>query len=175
MAALLGLAWFISSVVSAYFIIHPKESLAVVRTRGRAALVFTACFVGLPTIAAAVTPATNSVLGTSGVEVDVRQDATDNPEKYLKLSDTSASKSGFGTIVMLDGTVRNTSPIRLKDPMITCSLFSESDTNLGSVSQTFYKIIEPRGVVPFSELNMGFGDSNWEKYSCRVTRAAIPS
>jgi hypothetical protein len=174
-AGFLGLVWFISSLVSAFFIIHPKESWAIVRTRGRAAAVFAACFLGLPTIAAAVTPPPDSAVRPSSQKVDIGQDATENPEKYLKLSEMNASKSGFGMIVVLDGTVRNGAPIWLKDPMITCTLFSESDTNLGEVSQTLYKKIKPHGTISFSSLNMGFGDSNWEKYSCRISRAAVPN
>ena len=98
-------------------------------------------------------------------------DAISSPEAFLTLSATSAWKSGFDTVVMLSGTLKNRAPIRIKDPQITCELFAESDTAIGSVTDTVYKVIPAGKSVRFKSANMGFADSRWQKYSCAVVSA----
>ncbi len=100
-----------------------------------------------------------------------KKEAEAAPEKFLELTATSASKGGFDAVVILSGTVKNNSAIRVKDPKIECYLFSETRTALGSVSETIFKVIPPKASIHFEDANMGFADSRWQRYSCLVVSA----
>lgn len=99
------------------------------------------------------------------------EEAKAAPEKFLKLTSTSATKGGFDTVMILSGTVRNTSPIKVKDPEIECHIFSETKTVLGSVTETIFKEIPAGASVRFADERMGFANSRWQFYSCEVVSA----
>ena len=99
------------------------------------------------------------------------RDMRRSPEEYLELSKTQARKDDFGTAFMLSGTIRNTSPISIKDPKITCGLYAAGGTSVGSVAQSILKIVPSGENIYFREANMGFADSRWQTYLCDITSA----
>ncbi|MBU0568402.1 tetratricopeptide repeat protein [bacterium] len=80
----------------------------------------------------------------------------DNPTKYLKITNHSWNKGGFGTVGLHDLTIKNTSKISYKDLVIKVEYFAESETLVGRNIRTIYKIIEPNTNLKITELNTGF-------------------
>ena len=98
-------------------------------------------------------------------------DAQSFPHHYLTLSRANAWNAEFGTVLMLSAEVKNTAPIAIKDPQITCVLIAGSGKVLGSVSEKVTQLI-PRGKsVKLRSANMGFADNRWRRLSCSVTAA----
>jgi hypothetical protein len=123
-------------------------------------------------------PATAAVAKTpEEIEADrvatLTEDAKDHPERFIGIERMTGSPAGFGTILELGGVLVNSSPIAIKDPVVECELFAESGTKIDSVRDTIYKLIPPNETVRFAEENMGFVQSEWRSYSCRVVRATV--
>jgi hypothetical protein len=175
----LALAWLFGSIAGAVFIVRPKPDWPVAASRGRAAAVFAAAFVGLPLLMglmasngggapAAKTP--TELAARARAELD---DMRGHPAKYLSLERTEGRKSGFDTVFILSGEIRSASKIGVKDPVIQCDLYSETDTQLGHVRQTLFKFVPAGQSTTFEAFNMGFVNSNWGRYDCRITNATV--
>lgn len=103
-------------------------------------------------------------------ERDVRR----NPENYLELDRVSGTKGGFDTVLIISGSIRNTSDIVLKDPTLRCELFGASGTKVGGVQETLFEQIPAQGVTRFTDLNMGFmGSTQVATYNCQITDAEV--
>jgi hypothetical protein len=100
-------------------------------------------------------------------------DMRSNPQNYLSFAHSRAWKSGFDTVFMLSGAIKNSSKLTMKDAEFDCDVSSESDTGLGFVRGTVYKVFPPGAAVSFSDLNLGFVNSNWAKYGCQITGATV--
>ena len=203
MLALVALVWLVGSITAAVWIVRPVKSWPIVSTRLRALGVFLAIFIGLPIAAAPFDGASSAsaakASAPAGPKDDAAQtaqeqaaqqaaerarqaaeqaqqqldDARSNPQNYLSFARTRAWKSGFGTVFMVDGAIKNSSKLTMKDAQFTCDVSSESDTALGSVHGVVYKVFPPGGSVSFGDLNLGFVDSNWAKYGCQITGATV--
>ena len=93
------------------------------------------------------------------------------PHHYLKLVDGHAWNAEFGTVLMLSATVQNRAPIAIKNPVITCLLFGDTGSLVGSVSKTVSKVVPKGESIRFTDANMGVVVGRWQRLSCSVTSA----
>ena len=194
MTTLLALLWAAGTIACIVFLIRPRPNWPIVANRKRAGILLAAVFIGLPVLSSIVAPSGGSRSGAKVASsapktpeqiatdkkaeaekkaADALKDMNDNPETYLTLEKTRASKGGFNTVLILGGTLKNTGKVAYKDPVIQCDVFSETQTPLGHVRETLYKAIPPGKSLRFSEFNMGFVQSVWERYSCEVKGATV--
>lgn len=98
--------------------------------------------------------------------------ARDNPEEFLELVGFSWSKEGFGTVMEATFVIENTSPIDIKDVKIVCTHVAPSGTVIDENSQVIYDIIRAKSKRTFSNVNMGFINSQVEDSNCHIKGAA---
>lgn len=192
MFGFLMILWLIGTIGSIYFIVKPKKEWPPYATRWRAFGMAVACFLGFPILGSIVDPQP-----TSGIEASADTATADKaPEKtpeeieaektaetlkqvrrrpgdFVTFDAQSATTTGFGTIMEVTGTFKNSSPIDLKDPVLECELFAESGTRIDTVRETVFKVIPANGSVRVTSENLGFAHSEWRSYSCRVVRASL--
>lgn len=95
-----------------------------------------------------------------------------SPENFLTLENVNGVKGGFETILMLSGSIQNSSDVVIKDVEITCDLFGPSGTKVGNVRQTLFEQIPANGSKRFNELSMGFmGSDQVANFNCSIAGA----
>ncbi|MCJ2183933.1 hypothetical protein MTR62_14695 [Novosphingobium sp. 1949] len=99
----------------------------------------------------------------------VRQD----PTKGVEIVDFQWQTDGFGTVMMLDITLRNTSSVELRDFVINCEHSGPSGTVMDRNSRTLYEKLAPGEKRRFRKVNMGFIHSQATSSSCRVDGASM--
>ena len=187
MAGLIALLWLVGFGAAIFFIAKPKKNWPPFASRKRAAGMAALIFFGGPLLIGLVSPVDPNASGAvAGAEAASKapektpeqieaerveaagRDARRDPERFITLIDTRGTKAGFDTIMELAGTLKNSSPVDLKDAVIECDLFAESGTKIDSVRATVYKVVPANGQVRFTEESMGFAHSDWESYACGV-------
>lgn len=78
-------------------------------------------------------------------------------------------KGGFGSVLLLDGTLTNQSRLDIRDPRITCQMVAPSGTSFGTATATLYERITPGETVKVNDLNFGFVHSQAYGVACEVT------
>lgn len=97
-----------------------------------------------------------------------------DPEDSLSLQNVKGRKDGFGTVLMIGGTINNSSDYDIKDPRIRCELSGPSGTTVGSVRETLYEVVPAKGSKRFRELNMGFlSSSQVSRFVCEIVDATV--
>lgn len=81
------------------------------------------------------------------------EQARRNPEKFLEIVDFRWSKTGFGTVMVANFTVKNKSGVGIKDFIIRCEHSAGSGTVIDSNTQTVYEIIPPGKSKTFRDVN----------------------
>lgn len=197
MTGLLVAFWFFGTIAAVFFIFKPNPKWAVVANRKRAFGMAAAIFFITPMLSVFASPPTSTsaqdhdalvekyvepVKTPEEIEAErieqerreqerILRSARSNPEQFLELTNMNGYKGGFDTVLIISGTLKNTSPIDIKDPTIECSVFGPSGTELGKVRNNLYENVAAGGSHRFRELNMGFVQSQWSTYSCHVRRA----
>lgn len=87
--------------------------------------------------------------------------------------DFEGSKGGFGSIMMLDLKIKNSSQINVKDLVIQCEGFSNSGTNIDSNKKTLYEIVKAGESRRIKEFNMGFIHSQVQKTNCGIVDLTV--
>jgi hypothetical protein len=106
--------------------------------------------------------------------IKARQDEiVGSPEKGLELLNFNWSKGGFGTVMLLNATIKNTSTVAIKDLTIKCVHFAPSGTNIDSNTQTLYELIGPGKTRRFRNISMGFILSQASQSSCKIINAKV--
>lgn len=82
--------------------------------------------------------------------------------------DFSWKPGGFGSIMMADFTIKNTSKLDIKDVEIRCDHFSKSETKIDSSTREVYEIFKANSQKHFPDFNMGFMHSQANSSSCYV-------
>lgn len=85
-----------------------------------------------------------------------------------KIEKLSFEMGGFGSIPLLDFTIRNTGDHGVKDVKIRCYTKASSGTLLGQVEKTVYDVVPKHSVRDFTKINMGFANSQTDHLSCEV-------
>ncbi len=96
------------------------------------------------------------------------QDALDG----LKL-DYRSRKVGFGSVLEIDITVKNTSVYAVKDIEVACNLFGNSGTPVGEVRQTIYELVTGETTTKFPQVNFGLVEKHAQRVNCRIENAKL--
>lgn len=97
-----------------------------------------------------------------------------NPERSLTFAKISGQKGGFDTVLVLNGTIKNSSAYTMKDADIKCVLLGPSGTEVGIVRETLYEVFPAQQLKRFRELNMGFmGSSQVANFNCDIVGATL--
>lgn len=67
-------------------------------------------------------------------------------------------------------TVNNTSDYRIKDFIISSSVYANSGTVLGTIEKVIYEVVEPRDSKIFRDIELGPIHEQTERANCKVTR-----
>ncbi|WP_261521711.1 hypothetical protein [Burkholderia multivorans] len=98
-------------------------------------------------------------------------DTSLNPtEEAIKNTDFSFkwTEGGFGSIMMLDMTIKNNSKFRIKDLVVSCESKANSGTVIDHNKRTVYEAIEPGEQKFVKRFNMGFINSQASKTACGI-------
>jgi hypothetical protein len=82
--------------------------------------------------------------------------------------DFSWEKGGFGSIMMANFTIKNTSQLNIKDVSIKCDHYSKSKTKIDSNTRDVFEIFEANSERYFSDFNMGLMHSQVSSSSCYI-------
>jgi hypothetical protein len=104
---------------------------------------------------------------------DRLQAMRDHPEKGLTLVDYQWSKGGFGSVMLLDATIRNVSEIAIKDLTILCQHSAPSGTVIDSNMRVAYERIEPGKTKRLRRFNMGLIAGQAAGSSCTIESAVV--
>ncbi len=66
-------------------------------------------------------------------------------------------------------TLNNLNEFAVKDIEVTCAMFGNSGTEIGSAKKILYEIVEPKKPKWFREVSMGFVHSEPNRATCKVT------
>jgi hypothetical protein len=104
---------------------------------------------------------------------DPRAEVRRNPERYLEISKFSWSKDGFGSVMVADFSIKNTSDYDLKDISIKCRHSGPSGTVIDSNERTIYELVKAKTVKPIRRFSMGFIHSQAARSGCEVVGATL--
>lgn len=102
---------------------------------------------------------------------DELREARYHPEKFIKIVDFSWQKGGFGSVMLVKFTIKNTAPIDIKDVSIRCEHSAPSGTLIDSNEHTVYEIFKSGATRRLPKVNMGFIHSQATSSSCIATSA----
>lgn len=96
-----------------------------------------------------------------------------NPVEGVEVVNMNWRKDGFGSVMMLDITLRNDSGVVLRDFVINCEHSGPSGTIMDRNSRTLYETLAAGERRRFRNVNMGFILSQATASSCRVDGAKV--
>lgn len=100
---------------------------------------------------------------------DAARDMERYPERFVKISNFSWSKSAYGSVMEATFTIKNTLPFAVKDIRVKCSHSAPSGTVIDSNERVIYEVIKAKKARTFREFNMGFIHSQATRSGCRIT------
>jgi hypothetical protein len=103
--------------------------------------------------------------------VDKRQYEADHPEESLEVIESRITRGGFGSVALLDVTIKNNAAFTIRDPVITCRMEGESGTVIHALSATAYAELKSGTTKRISKVNMGLMDAQAVSSNCSVTAA----
>lgn len=106
-------------------------------------------------------------------EVDALVRFREHPEEGAEVVKIVPRKAGFGTVLVIDITIRNRSLSNLKDFQIACSNKGASGTEINASTRTLYETVEARSTRTFRRVEMGFIDPQTKSTNCRIEIASI--
>jgi len=77
-------------------------------------------------------------------------------------------KSGFGSVLLADFTIKNDSNYTVKDIEIRCDHYANSGTKIDSNTRVVYEIIEKHSTKKIKNINMGLIRSQITKSGCGI-------
>jgi hypothetical protein len=94
---------------------------------------------------------------------------TSDEQKLVLKDGWSWRLGGFGTVLILSGKVANVTNINKKDPLITCTTYGASGTQISSVSRPLFVSVKADSMTSFRDFSMGFVNSQSSTARCSVT------
>jgi hypothetical protein len=91
----------------------------------------------------------------------------------LSLENIKWHTDGFGTVMMLDATVKNSGSRSVKDVKIECDSFGKSGTKVDTNTKVIYDTFPAKKTTNVKNFNMGFINSQAASSSCSVVDAAL--
>ncbi|WP_404357039.1 hypothetical protein [Methylotuvimicrobium sp. KM1] len=107
-------------------------------------------------------------------EIEDYKKAQKAPEEFVKIIKQSWRKDGFGTIAVVDLTVKNTAPFDVKDIIFLCNFYGNSGTQLNSIEKQVFEIIRYDETRTFKNIDLGFINSQAARGGCRVVTMQTP-
>lgn len=81
------------------------------------------------------------------------------------------ARAGFGSVGVMDITVKNQNPFAVKDLVVTCDFAGRSGTRFGERSRTIFDVVEAGETKTFRKINMGFISDQAHSGGCEVSSA----
>lgn len=91
----------------------------------------------------------------------------------VSLEDWGWRKGGFDNIMVIDGTIKNSSPHNIKDFTLQCSHFSNSGTRIDSNERVIYESVAAGKSIKIKDFNMGFIHTQAVRTDCRITDLVV--
>ncbi len=106
-------------------------------------------------------------------EIEDYKKAQETPEEFVKIIKQSWRTDGFGTIAVVNLTVKNMAPFDVKDIIFLCNFYGNSGTRLNSIEKQVFEIIQWDETRTFKNIELGFINSQATRGGCRVGFAKI--
>ena len=90
-----------------------------------------------------------------------------SPKDYLTL-DFTWSAGGFGSVMVVNFTIKSTLQFPVRDILVRCIGTGNSGTEIGSVSQTIYETVPAKGTKRINKINMGFIPGQMRGARCEI-------
>jgi hypothetical protein len=87
----------------------------------------------------------------------------------VTLSEFRFYTGGFGAVLMVDGMISNNSQYRIKDIVLRCDHYTNSNTRIDYNIRTIYEYIGINQSINLTEFNMGYIHPQAITTACRVT------
>ena len=166
----LGIGIFLLPYIFAWFTLR----------KGHTNLSRTISFIWLGTMVFAIPRSENSrdvrPATTTSISTQTTAPQVVNPKEQALSQiriDVRWSTGGFGSVMLADFSVSNSSPYPVKDLEVTCTHFANSGTQIDSNTQTIYEVVPAKGKKVVRDFNMGFIHSQATSTSCKVTDLTI--
>jgi hypothetical protein len=98
-------------------------------------------------------------------------ESTQDREPCVQVVLDSWIPGGFGTVGIVDLTISNICEEPVKDVEVEFTMFSKSETFLGSKKKTIYEIIPGNRKLTLKKINTGFLNSNTASLGASVTNS----
>lgn len=95
--------------------------------------------------------------------------------QQTKLLKFNWHKDGFGSVMIADFTIRNDSPYDVKDIDIRCVHSAPSGTVIDQNTRTVYDLVKAHSTRTFTNVNMGFINSQAESSGCQILNLSLGS
>jgi hypothetical protein len=93
------------------------------------------------------------------------------PGFKVTISGQSWKTGGFGSIGLMNFTLKNANDYQIKDVSLICTFYGNSGTELGSRTHTIYETIKANAMRSFAAVNIGFIPSQSSRGGCEVLAA----
>lgn len=94
------------------------------------------------------------------------------PKDKLTIEKQSWHLGGFGSVAIFKFTVSNANDYLVKDIRFRCSFYGKSGTTLTETTKTIYDVVKPKAKKTFSDISIGFVDSQSARGGCSIEDAA---
>ncbi len=91
-----------------------------------------------------------------------------DPAAHVSLTKYRWTLGGFGTVMVLSGSIRNANGFAVKDPVIRCVARGQSGTTIGEVSQPIFRRIPAGKTIRLHDQSMGFVSSQAANAYCEI-------
>lgn len=106
-------------------------------------------------------------------EAEAERERRRNPADMMSVSNFKWSTGGFGAVAIANSiTIKNDNSFAVKDIELTCHFSAPSGTVLSRLSHTIYDTVKAKAKRTFSDVNLGFVNSQSQRAACAVEKAA---
>jgi hypothetical protein len=77
-------------------------------------------------------------------------------------------KSGFGTVLLVDFTITNSSDRPWRNFLVRCDIYAPNNDLIGSKSDTLLHVADPHSTKKIRDFNMGFIPQQADFFYCRI-------
>jgi len=92
--------------------------------------------------------------------------------RNIQIEHITYSFGGFDNVLIVKVKLKNRGKVTLKDFLFDCVTVSQSNTELGKPQYTLYQSLAPGQSKTFSNVNIGFVNSQTARAGCEVISAA---
>jgi hypothetical protein len=97
----------------------------------------------------------------------------EHPEQFLEITKFSWTTEGFGSFMVADFTIKNSSAHDIKDITVRCTHAAPSGTVIDSNERTIYEVVQSNKTRSFRKFHMGFIHSQAKSSGCKIVSASL--